>query len=274
MKSAISTVALLAVINFALLCHASDSDIHCAIDLGWIRASQVTNGWLVAHSSQIPRNGNAIQADDTVLSVDGQQVAFLNTLSVANLLYRISVDAVSATVIRGGKKLSLNFTGPNSLLSDAYHIRTEKRIRLFDSTEALPSMVLPDVDGVMHSLPFQNEWTILRVGSFACDVRDLEAFNEVSKTPNLRFAAITEYDDAATVKKLMAEYKYDFPVLLSGGTTWVIEGEKRFDTDTLPVPRSGTYILATPSGKVVFVSQSGEALKSLWVFLKSANPGN
>jgi hypothetical protein len=272
MKFAIQSVALLLAINFAVLSHAIDSPP--TIDLGWIRASEKTNGWLVAYSSQVPRNGNAIVGSDLVVSVDGQQLPALNPISVANLLQRISVDAVSATVIRNGKKRLLGFTGPNRLLSDAYYIKSNKPIRLYESNEDLPSIVLPDVGGAMHSLSFRGKWTVLRVGSFFCDVRDLEAFNEVSKTPSLQFAAITEYDDAASVRKLMEENKYTFPVLLSGDSTFVVDGEKRFDTDTLPVPGSGTYLLITPAGKVVFVSYSGDALRAAWVFLKSVNFAN
>jgi hypothetical protein len=85
-----------------------------------------------------------------------------------------------------GKKRSLSFASPNRLLS--YYIKSNKRIRLYENNEVLPSMTLSDADGVMHSLTFQGKWSVLRVGCFACDVSDLEAISDLNLTlPRSRF---------------------------------------------------------------------------------------
>lgn len=263
---------LLVWLSLAIQSYAFGPSHPPTVDLGWIRASQKTNGWLVAYSSQIPRNGNAVRAFDVLVSIDGQSLAQLNPLSVANLLQTLSLDATTAIVVRDEKKRTLVFEDANPLLRNVYPLHSVKEGRLFELGEVLPWLTLPDTNGVTRTLRYEGHWTMLRVGSFFCDVSDVAAFNEISKTPSVQFAAISEYDGTAFIQKFMSENRYDFPVLVAYDSQRIVEGEKRFDTDVLPTPGAVTYILIAPTAEVVFVSTSGEVLKSAWMFLKSMNP--
>ena len=253
------------VLGLAINVLGSEPRTHPAVDLGWIRAIQEENGWLVAYSYQVPRNGRSLQASDLILSIDGRDLAALNPVSVAFLVETAARDAKSCVVVRNGKRERLDFEFPDHLLRDAYPLHSFSSVRLYERNEVLPSLELRDVDGTPHFVKFDQQWTLLRIGSFGCGIDDLAALDELAASPDLRVIAVSEFDEPVTVRKLMAENSYHFSVLLAGGRSLGDEFENSFSLQILPTPGSGTYVLVAPDGHVAFVSYStsNDALKSV-----------
>ncbi len=129
------------------------------IDLGWLRASQTDQGWLIEKIAMFTESGQTIQPGDIVVSIDGHRVDDENALSASNELDWLR-NADVARVIRHGAPSTLQLRLPDPLLKDLFAFR-HRYVHQYPKDERITALHLPGIDGKPTTWKFAGAQTTL-----------------------------------------------------------------------------------------------------------------
>lgn len=129
------------------------------IDLGWLRASQTDQGWLIEKAAMFTESGQKLQPGDIVVSIDNHRIDDENALSASNELAWVP-NANAARVIRHGSPLRLQLRLPDPLLKDFFS-DLHRDVRRYPRDSRITALHLPGLDGKPITWKFGNTRTTL-----------------------------------------------------------------------------------------------------------------
>jgi hypothetical protein len=132
------------------------------IDLGWLRASQKEEGWIVERVAMLTLTGEKIEAGDAAYSVDGRRIDTLNALSASNELDWISFGATYVRLIGNGSSRVVQLRPMDPLL-DGLNVRRD--VHRYPKNERIAALKLPDENGHMTTFKPGPGSTLIHVWS-------------------------------------------------------------------------------------------------------------
>jgi len=252
----------------ALSC-ACAAQIGPTIDLGWLRATQSPNGWLVSRAFHQSYTGQVIEAGDIIVAVDGRSLANLNALSAAWVLNQVPYFSRSADVIRAEKPQHLNFfpAGEPLLQSSSKFIDDTADFELYPSSARAPLLALPDITNQIQTITYGPHYTLIHIWEPHCAVcwKDIPALNEISHPAmdSLRVIPVVINGTAEQVSAVSKRRPIQFANLFAGERA-NRQFEKTFDVTVTPAD-----MLVDPEGNVIFVGAGVGSLRSALEIFKT-----
>lgn len=232
-----------------------------SIDLGWLKATQTDQGWLLTYVYQPLSMGNAIHSGDVLVSVDRQRLDDLDPLGAAHVMKAI-VNARSAIVYRDNSTVRLNFASLDGRVNLLPRYREEWPAPILARDKRAPlSLVLPDVNGAAQILSFRGRWTLLHMWGPCHDGGGaVDALNEMAnpEPADLQVVGIERGDRIQQVRAYMTSRKFNFFSLVA---------EDIYALSQIYDP-SIEDILLDPEGRIVFVGE-GDSLRNAYLLYRS-----
>lgn len=260
-----SAVVLVTLCLLLSYCWAGDTSSPI-VDLGWLRAIQQEDGWLVIRSYHVSLSGASVSPGDLIVAVDNDRVDGCNAISASIILSNIAGEASTVKVIRHGTMRTLHFDSQQEPLLKLVPRRFSKKRPPSEAKAAVaPSVELPDLAGKLHLINYGPNWTLIHIWSTGCPAcwRDIPPLNEISQPPlaSVVVIAIAMNDSAETIEEFSKGHPIGFTNLLGGN--WDGPMTKAFGPMEFPAD-----VLVDPSGHVAFVGVGSDALRSALERLK------
>jgi len=244
-------------------CWATSPGLAPRIDLGWLNAIETDQGWLITNVYEPVLDRDALRSGDVLVSVDHQRLEELGPVGVAHLMQGMR-SAQSAIVYRDQATVKLNFVSLGE--------RVIQLPRQFDWSpqtykwdRAVPSVILPDASGVIHSLSLTGKWTLLHVWNLSCNISGLDALNEMAnpEPSDLRIIGIEYGHRPQDVRHYMIARGLGFFNLVAE------------DTDSFSKTSDPTIsdIVIDPEGRIVFMGAAGDSLRNAYLLYRSQSAG-
>ena len=246
---------------------ASFAQVRPTIDVGWVRMTQGTSGWLVNHVFQLSYTGQAIRAGDTVFAVDGRSLTNLNPLSIAWVLNQVPYFSRTADVLRAGRPLRLNFFREDEplLRNSSKFVEDASDFKAYPPDALAPPVILPDTTNQTQKVTYGPKWTLIHLWEPHCAVcwKDIPTLNEISHPTmeSLSVVTVVVNGTPAEVNAVSKVYPVEFSSLYAGEWGYS-QFLKEFNVSVTPAD-----ILVDPKGVVLFVGAGrGSLSKALEMF--------
>lgn len=229
------------------------------IDLGWLRATQNDQGWLLTYVYEGIPTRDALRSGDVLVSVDHQRLEELNPLGVAHVMTGIG-SAHTAVVYRNQATVRLNFVSLDERVISLPRRRFDWPTQIYARGTPPPSLALPDPNNLVHNVAFREKWTLLHLWSAFCDI-GLDALNEMAnpEPSDLHIVGIELGHHVQDVRGYMSSRGLSFFTLVAEDTA----------TFSQIYDPSISDILIDAEGRIVFMGAGGDSLRTAYLLYRS-----
>lgn len=264
-------VVLMSLFGLLQCCHAA-TESAAVVDLGWLRATHESSGWLINRAHYLSSDGDKVVPGDLLVFIDDQRIADCNAITAAAFLLRIGTEARTAQVLRNGRNQILHLMpSPDSRLRlIGPQFVSDVAPPIYADEAPAPRIELQDQLGKIHQVKYGPSWTLIHVWTTSCSVcwRDISALNEMLNPPStgLEIIVIAINDTAQSIDDFSRRQPFNFYNLLGG--KWIGGSIARaFNPTQLPAD-----VLVDPSGYVMFVGAGSDSLHSALEYTKQKLP--